>query len=557
MVLMACQKTEPIDKPAYVAPIYDLAPSQFMALLDSLAPLTIPTGKEVKGPWQISFQDSSGLDSEIPVMYDSAVELPHRILLPDAAIWYQQDVTLGHGVLMIDADDGAQLWLDGERVPHSYANYFPTNESTQTISIRVLNNAMKGGLRKVVWFAASERETNLAQKKKRDSTWLVLRKVELLDIPDQQVSELKHLMLSNSKEFLENQPIQMKDPVFLTAPMWQQDSEYLYVRWVSDQGGRATISWGKDSLVSDHEIETSSESGIYLVPFPTDLGNIYYQIDQNGIKSPIYQFTQPNSEVFRFGVWADSQGGWDVFQKHMKHYLLHEPEFTIGAGDLVAHGYLNQEYLNLLQSLSIVQRPHYLVPGNHDYDGYYENLHPENYFKYLGLPQQDQYFSWNVKNCAFIALDVDMQFPTGISGKQKDWFLEQVETVEWKNAEWRFIVLHHPPYAQGWEGYHGELSVRSLLDTLYETSQIDMVLAGHCHDYERLVKQFGNQTTAFVVLGGGGGGIEPSRNSDTPKMDTVIKKHHYAMVEVEDKKLTLKVYDLDNQLMDSVQLIHQ
>ncbi|HET8855082.1 MAG TPA: metallophosphoesterase, partial [Salinimicrobium sp.] len=136
---------------------------------------------------------------------------------------------------------------------------------------------------------------------------------------------------------------------------------------------------------------------------------------------------------------------------------------------------------------------------------------------------------------------------------QYKWFVEQLAKQEWLEADWRFVLVHQPPFSQGWQGYHGEESVKTLILNTAEAGKIDFVVSGHTHDYERLSRPVGNQKIHFLIVGGAGGGLEPESSSDFPEMDKVIKAHHIARFHITGKKATIKILGLDNAILDSLE----
>jgi 3',5'-cyclic AMP phosphodiesterase CpdA len=81
-----------------------------------------------------------------------AVTLPHRVMAPNTSLWYWRPMTIPAGsALLVEADDGAQVFIDGVRADH-YRRWFVVPEAaalTRQVAVRVMNNAMQGGLRAV------------------------------------------------------------------------------------------------------------------------------------------------------------------------------------------------------------------------------------------------------------------------------------------------------------------------------------------------------------------------------------------------------------------------
>jgi len=536
---------------------------QVTSRLNEVLPESPSEAVSIQAEWRVNLEDErGGLDVSIPPFGQETVSLPHRIHLPDHSMWYQAEVNLEKGVLHINADDGAQLWLNGIRTKSVQGNYYPVLENgEQEVTIRVINNAMAGGLRAVQLLNEDQWNGKLDIQQRREMLREILEKQLLLTnlqnseqaLVQKAIEEPNHENLSLAKASLENQP------VLLAEPILQRDvSGQTFLRWVSTANGSAEIVYGSDSSRLNRQKNVSGENGVFLTP--VDQSFLFYRIKQKESVSPVYKLQQETKRGSqRLMVWADSQSGWPVFDSIMKIANAYHPEFSVGAGDLVNQGDDKQEYLRLMRSLHQGNFVHYPVPGNHDYDGYYEELKAANYNSFLALRGQKNYFAWREKELAFIALDLNESFPVGLpeSSEQYRWFLSQIQSEAWTTAEWRFLVLHHPPYSQGWPGYEGEISIREILEPLYESAKIDMVIAGHTHDYERLIKNFGKQQTAFVVVGGAGGGLEPIENSPQPQMDTVMSIHHFGIIELKEGNLDFQAIDLKGRVIDKFRLFRQ
>ena len=531
--------------------------------VDRLIPFEDGLGVSIDSLWRLNLADFRGGAnvSLLEFTEEKTIRIPHRILLPDHSIWYQTEVQLGRGVLRINADDGAQLWLNGERVAPELAAYYPVAKAgNYTLTIRVLNNAMAGGLRSVEFIDQDKWESHKLLMQRRALLREVLTKEALLT----NLSESETRQIVKAKERLTLAELEStiqklkRKPVLLAEPIFQKGSTgQLYARWVSSSNSKAKLIYGKQPDALSNQVEVEGEEGVFLVAISDSLK--YYRVIQDGLISPVYIFPEKkNTNSQEFMVWADSQSGWKVFDRIMRMSNQYLPHFSVGAGDLVGQGDDEQEYLRLLRSMHLGGHVHYPVPGNHDYDGYYEELKPNNFSKYLGVPNQQNYYAWKEGDLAFIALDLNETFPVGLpnSSEQYRWFMEQIQSEAWTSAKWRFLVSHHPPYSQGWPGYHGEISLRNLLLPLYEKAKIDMVIAGHTHDYERKIKTYGKQKTAFVIVGGAGGGLEPKENASHPKMDTVLSIHHFGLIKVTNDTLNFKAIDLDNIIIDNFFLTH-
>jgi Icc-related predicted phosphoesterase len=264
---------------------------------------------------------------------------------------------------------------------------------------------------------------------------------------------------------------------------------------------------------------------------------------------------QSVAQPYCFTFWGDSQGGWETFSGFVDQILSFGDALTIGLGDLTANGRDKSQWQGFQKCVYPLKgnTELYTIPGNHDYDGYYDDLIPVMYKKYTGKKADEQTYGWfaDGKN-VFMALDINRNFPLDIDDDQMMYFDSVALLPEWLQAEWRFVLVHQPPYGQGWKSYAGEEVVREWLEEVAEKYRIDFVLSGHIHDYERINKTFGKQKTTCIVSGGAGGSMEPSESNPVPVMDKVIKKHHFCRLCLQQKEAQLTVYGKDGIILDQL-----
>jgi 3',5'-cyclic AMP phosphodiesterase CpdA len=122
--------------------------------------------------------------------------------------------------------------------------------------------------------------------------------------------------------------------------------------------------------------------------------------------------------------------------------------------------------------------------GNHDVrvdGGRYE-------FGLLGMP--GRYYQRRVGDVALFLLDSNNLGPA-----QLRWLGGALARTD---AVWKVVAFHHPPFSCG--GYLGDQRVRRALVPLFERHDVDLVLSGHDHNYQR----FRRAGVTYVVHGGGG-----------------------------------------------------
>ena len=101
---------------------------------------------------------------------------------------------------------------------------------------------------------------------------------------------------------------------------------------------------------------------------------------------------------------------------------------------------------------------------------------------------------------------------------------------------WTVVFGHRPPFSSGEHG--GDDAFRTHFVPVLERYQVQLVLSGHEHDYERTKILNG---VTYVVTGGGGRGTRPVGRSSFTAFSEAVE--HFVFVEVEGSRLVLHAID--------------
>jgi hypothetical protein len=375
------------------------------------------------------------------------VSLPHRVLEPNRALWYARTLDVPRGsALIVNADDGAQVFVDGARL-FSKGRMFAVPDAPQSrrlVVIRVLNNAMQGGLRSVHAVPAAD---------------------------------------------------------------------------------QAVEPPGLPSLPAG---------------FPP-------------VESAEFQRRMPAAgEPCRFTAWADSQGGWQTFASLVDVMRRRRSHFSVGVGDLVNDGSDVKAWQSFLSTLAPLAAEMPIVPiaGNHDYDGFYNDLIARHY-QHLFRPDGASWFAWSCGPVRLAAIDVNREFPIGITAgtPQHAWLMQEIAGPAWQSARWRILLLHQPPWSRSWEGYDGDAAVREVVERV-AADGLDLVIAGHSHAYERLTRRAANSPVAVLITGGAGGGLEAPLARPAPGEGRIELRHHFTEIVASGAVLTGSAIGADGRSFD-------
>ena len=223
--------------------------------------------------------------------------------------------------------------------------------------------------------------------------------------------------------------------------------------------------------------------------------------------------TAPDREVdFKFSAWSDSQGhnqgAWSADPLEptismMKHMVQAGVAFGLTTGDLAEDGSSYSDtrdfYLKRVATHLGTSVPWFAAWGNHDSSLPNAPLRlasdmPSRYRE--GFSPGHGSFSFVYSNCFFVCLDefYKREITNG-------WLEDQLASTESKQARFRFLGVHVPPYCERW--IDGDQALRISLVPLLEKYDVAICFSGHTHEYER-----GELNHVHYVITGGGSWLD-------------------------------------------------
>ncbi len=501
---------------------------------------------------------------------NQGVRLPHLVLLPDTPLWYETVIDAAEpAILKIIGDDGVQVFVNGGRVRSFEGILFPLPAGReQTLTIRVVNNAQHGGLSSVArassdCYTAWETRQNLRRRLDH-----VVRKLAALPARDRAVLDaivLAAVQEPSEASLTEAEKALTPWPSLRIAPFLQNPAAgRMTIRWESDTTGAAVLDWSLDHAgpgIWRYSQRVAGNDGLFettLTGLPSGR-KVFYRVRQDETTSAPYEFTTPAADggEFQFTVWGDSQTGWGTLRRLLGLMEADPPAFTVGVGDLVNAGFQPDHWRGFFAAIQpLASRvPFMLMPGNHDYDGYYDDFEATLFRRYARRPGQPNYLAWTWGCARFVALDPNDTFPISIppGSAQHAWLMRELASEAWRKAVWRFVFVHQPCRSQGKpDGYEGDRRIRDLLDPLAEQAGIDFIISGHTHDYERLrIEHPGGGCTHHLIVGGAGAPLTSPHDYPSPfAMDALIREHHFGRFHVSPCRVEFEVIDLEGRRRD-------
>ncbi len=197
-------------------------------------------------------------------------------------------------------------------------------------------------------------------------------------------------------------------------------------------------------------------------------------------------------ESFRKYVGNTQIDGW---------ILLGDNAYNSGLDIEFQNGFFNYYQHSVLKNIVL-----WPVLGNHDYANDYtlRTTHQLPYFDLFTLPQNaeagglasgtERYYSFNYGNVHVVNLDSYGLENVGgtyyglsdtLYSPQIQWLKNDLQANQ---LPWVIVSFHHPPYCMGSHNSDAEgdlMAIRTQLNPILERNNVDIVLNGHCHTYQR------------------------------------------------------------------------
>lgn len=252
---------------------------------------------------------------------------------------------------------------------------------------------------------------------------------------------------------------------------------------------------------------------------------------------------------FRMAWIADNQDQAGApFLSVLARIAARAPDLIGHAGDTVQNGDVLAEWQSqwfdpfAAAPGSLGQTTPVLVArGNHDGE------FPPS-FAYHWLPGNGMWYAETIGRVRLIFLDSNWYVT-----QEDDFLRAELASPASRGADFRIVVFHKPPYTNLWDqpGYIGEAYVRAVWTPVFEQGNVDLVVSGHAHAYQRGTL---NGVT-YTVVGGAGGALDTVPQSPPwAFIQVAAPVHHYAIMDVNGPTLRWTAYDLQDGVIDTFEL---
>jgi 3',5'-cyclic AMP phosphodiesterase CpdA len=197
-----------------------------------------------------------------------------------------------------------------------------------------------------------------------------------------------------------------------------------------------------------------------------------------------------------------------------------------------------------LEDTEVLRRtgvPYLMAPGNHDQ---YHRADREDFARFFGYGDQEGrsterlWYSVDAAGWRFIVLDSGTDLfgdgdPMQPGGAQLGWLEERLADAE--RSELHVIVMVHvPPYSSGREEGAAPWLRERLAEGVLFRYPVALVVSGHVHAYERIVRPgYRGRPLTFLVSGGAGGRFFHAAETRDPGSVLFVEEvRHFVLLEI-------------------------
>ena len=190
-----------------------------------------------------------------------------------------------------------------------------------------------------------------------------------------------------------------------------------------------------------------------------------------------------------FLVFNDVHSNNERMENLWKNSGLTNPDLVFFNGDMVSFVRSEDElfggFMDLAVKLFASEIPMYYTRGNHETRGNYAH----RFADYFPGDKGQLYYVFRQGPVCFLVLDSGEDKPDsdieygGIvdfdayRDKQARWLKDAVQSPVFKDAPYRIVVMHMPPFG----GWHGEKDVEEKFLPVLQNAGIDIMFCGHLH----------------------------------------------------------------------------
>ena len=335
-------------------------------------------------------------------------------------------------------------------------------------------------------------------------------------------------------------------------------SGHLSVRWwpVEAQAHQA-LEWrtGEGPPVV---LEAQRKGELFAVTVPRRCdGGITGAYIVKGMEAPVPVVFPPcpSEQRARFVFLADTQADEEAIALAARRVAEFGPQFVLHGGDLVDLGSKERHWIEYFHAVSRFGRSVATVPTLGNHERYLDDAFP--LYRRFFLDDQPTWTLFSAGPVDVLVLDSEQIEDEALNTAQLRWLEQTLGSLRDRpeaRRRWRVVLTHHAPFSSTLASstllpFERSTLLQEHYVPLFEHHQVDLVLAGHSHVYERLEVN----GISYVVAGTVGGFLGlPSELLPA----SIVRKNvrTYSTLEVDAAGLLMETWDLEGKPVDALRL---
>jgi hypothetical protein len=246
---------------------------------------------------------------------------------------------------------------------------------------------------------------------------------------------------------------------------------------------------------------------------------------------------------------GDTRDGYDMFATFVDQLSGEAPDLILFNGDAVTIGAVQDEwdlFFEAGQEL-FASAPVISAHGNHE-------VNAINYYAQFAMPGDEEDFSLDYGPVHLTVLNDTPTDAGDIEGSTAD-FLE-ADLAANADRPWK-ILMHHRSIWSASTRHGRNQDVQAAWGPAIDSHHVDLVLAGHDHDYERSKPMLGNEVqaspadgTVYVVSGGAGASLYDNGSDFWTEISA--KEHSAVVLRARSGMLEYEAVKGDGTMLDSM-----
>lgn len=217
--------------------------------------------------------------------------------------------------------------------------------------------------------------------------------------------------------------------------------------------------------------------------------------------------SRPDQSSLSFAIVNDIHGRNDVMKNLLGQLDWPETDLVFFNGDMAndlrSEEQLFAHYMDTATALFASEIPMYYARGNHETRGNFASAFPD----YFPTTSGHLYYVFRRGPVCFVVLDCGEDKPDSdieYSGivtmdeyrtQQAEWLKEALQRPEYREAPYKVVVCHMPPFG----GWHGEEEIARKFVPLLNAAGAQVMLSGHLHRHMKREAQPGNHQFPILV----------------------------------------------------------